>query len=465
MTLSTLSLIAVTPAQAGTLTFNFEAFTPEEASLEVTFGSFLQGAPLGSVTVPDSLQVTAEAVTGSFTILDDPAQFTDNSIDLDTGFLNDVLLSSTYSTMLESLLGDFGLTSSQVALSADNLFDISEVSGNIDLESKDFTLPNNPSALNITYNNSANSIEIDGYSPEVVESCLSTTCLFDGNVSFGVNLVLGEFVTLTGDLLANSSVPLTPEASAAIANLQQMATVAQFVFGPTLDLATVEIENFSLTTNFVSADPTGSAFDAEITDGSITATATTDTGATEIFSQSLASAPVPVEPPAVVTEVLTIIEAEPPTVVTELLTIIEAEPPTVVTELPTIIEAELPVVVTELPTIIKTEPLAETVVELPAEKTPPGGIEKPAIVTEAHSTAVETPSLLTEVTPVVATFASTPTSTPGGSVTITTELISLVSTPLDDSDDTQDVPEPSILVGVLGAAALCKRGLTKTNAQ
>ncbi len=354
--LSAVGLMAVAPAQAGTLTFDFEIDTAST----VTFGPLLGGLSLGGfgldgVTVPDSLGVTAEGVAGNFTVLDDSAQFIDGSIGLDYDGLVEDVLSSSYVAMAQAFLGNYGLTASQVVESADALFDVDQFTGGGVLESKDFTLLGNPSPFNISYDGETNSLAIDGYSTEVAESCLSTTCLLDGNVSFGVSLVLSELVTVTGDLLANSSLSLGQETRAAIANLQQMATIAQ-LFGPTVSLSSVTTE-FSAITDLASSDPAGSELAFEVTDGLVTATATSGTEQAQIFSQSLA----------------------------------------------------------------------------PVEKTPVAG--------ELAADAI---------------VASTSAIAPGGSLTVTTGPI-VRSTALVTSaggSDAQDVPEPSILVALLGLAGL-----------
>ncbi|MEL6333600.1 MAG: PEP-CTERM sorting domain-containing protein [Cyanobacteria bacterium J06626_26] len=354
--LSAVGLMAVAPAQAGTLTFDFEIDTAST----VTFGPLLGGLSLGGfgldgVTVPDSLGVTAEGVAGNFTVLDDSAQFIDGSIDLDYDGLVEDVLSSSYVAMAQAFLGNYGLTASQVVESVDALFDVDQFTGGGVLESKDFTLLGNPSPFNISYDGETNSLAIDGYSTEVAESCLSTTCLLDGNVSFGVSLVLSELVTVTGDLLANSSLSLGQETRAAIANLQQMATIAQ-LFGPTVSLSSVTTE-FSAITDLASSDPAGSELAFEVTDGLVTATATSGTEQAQIFSQSLA----------------------------------------------------------------------------PVEKTPVAG--------ELAADAI---------------VASTSAIAPGGSLTVTTGPIAR-STALVTSaggSDAQDVPEPSILVALLGLAGL-----------
>ena len=387
VTFSAVGLMAVAPAQAGTLTFDFEV----DAASTVTFNPLLGGFSLGSfdlygVTVPDSLGVTADDVAGSFTVLDDPAQFTDGSIDLDYGFVDDVL-SSSYGAMAQALLGNYGLTASQVVESADALFNVDQFMGGGVLESKDFTLLGNPSPFNIGYDSGTNSVVIDGYSTEVAESCLSTTCLLDGNVSFGVSLVLSELVTVTGDLLANSSLSLGQEATAAIANLQQMATIAQ-LFSPTVSLGNVVTE-FSAISDVGSADPVGSDLAFDVTDGLITAITTTGAQEEQIFSQSLAT-----------------------------------------------VSVELP----------------EAIVETPMELTE---------VIEIVEKPVETPPVI--VAELAADAAAASTGTPSSPTTVITALLTTAVTSASGDDDAQDVPEPSILVGLLGLAGLVvKRNQKRT---
>lgn len=293
---SAISFLAV-PAQASTLTFGVDA----NASLDVNLSPFLAGRTLGGMTLPDSIDVDATNVVGSFTVLDDPAQFTDGDIELNYSLLDD-LLGDSYSTALQSLLGSFGLTPSQALQSVDDIFTITQFSGNGLLTSEAPTLvgdPDNPSPFNILYKGGSSSLLLEGYDTEVAESCLSATCQITGNVSFGIGLVLGEFVTLTSGLLANSNISLAPEARSALASLQQTAAVMQ-AFGPTLDIAQV-VANVSATTELVGANPNGTVEDigANVTGGLLTAAVTTGGQQQPILSKLLADNP-PVDPPAVV---------------------------------------------------------------------------------------------------------------------------------------------------------------------
>lgn len=253
--ISAVSLMAAVPAQASTLTFDVKA----NASLDVGLSPFLAGRTLGDITLPNSLDIDTNDVTGSFTVLDDPAQLTDGDIEL-TYDVIDSLLGDSYSTTIQSLLGGFGLTPSQALQSADDIFTITNFTGNGVLTSQAPGLigdPDNPSPFDIIYKRGVNSLLLDGFDTEVAESCLSNTCLITGNISFGVGLVLGEFVTFTSDLLANSNVPLSSATRDAITGLQQTAADIKD-FTPILDIATV-VASVSATTELVGATPSGTA--------------------------------------------------------------------------------------------------------------------------------------------------------------------------------------------------------------
>ncbi|MEM7062190.1 MAG: hypothetical protein AAF572_03380 [Cyanobacteria bacterium P01_B01_bin.77] len=286
---SAVSWLASVPAQASTLTFGLEA----NASLDVNLSPFLAGRPLRGVTLPGGLDVDATNVTGSFTVLDDPTQFTDGDIELNYSLVND-LLGDSYSTTLQSLLGSFGFTSSQALQSVDDIFTITQFTGNGVLTSEAPALvsnPDNPSPFNILYKGGSSSLLLEGYDTEVAESCLSATCQITGNVSFGVGLVLGEFVSLTSGLLANSDISLSPETRNTIGSLQQIATVMQ-AFGPTLDIAQV-VANVSATTELVGTNPNGTVEDigATVTGGLLTAAATKGGQQQPILSKLLTDNP------------------------------------------------------------------------------------------------------------------------------------------------------------------------------
>lgn len=389
---STIGLMTSAPAQAGTLTFGYEV----DSRLQITFNPLLAGNAFSGVTVPSSLWVTADDVTGSFTVLDDPAQFTDGSVVLGDGLLNDALLGSSYESMLDALLGDYGLTSSGVVASVDNLFTIDNFQGGGELVSKDFTLPLSP--FTISYDDVTNAVIVDGYNTLVAESCLLTTCLLDGSVSYGVSLVLSEFITLTNGLLTNSSIALDSETTAAIANLQQTAALASAFGVETLELASVSVDYFDAITDPIGADPTGTGLDATVTDGLIEIGINGQED--PIFSQSLSS-----EVAAAAISTSTVDaggEASTPPVVAVESTVETTEPP------------------------VATSPI--TVALPPADE--------PVIVASTSA---------------------------GGAISVTTSDLAITqSGSVSVSADAQDVPEPSIILGLLGSAALIKRSRKKT---
>lgn len=390
------SILATAPAQAGTLTFGAKA----DASLQIDFSLLLAGRDFGGTTVPNSLKVAADDVTGSFIVLDDPAQITDGNIELDENLVN-ALLGEPYEDALQSFLGDFGFTSDQALQAADDVFTIIGFNGGGVVEAKAPALagnPGNPSSFDIFYKGFGNPLLIDGYDSAVAESCVSNTCVITGNVSFGVGVVLSELVSLTGELLANPSLALSAEDRDTIATLQQTATFAQ-LFGPTLSLATVNAD-LSATTEFLASNPDGTADDtgADVTGGLVTATATVGTQEEEIFSQSLASPSAVVEPAVAA-------------------------------------KSEAAVEPTVVPEPVAAEPVVKPAIAAPAV---------------ASSVVLEVPTVVNSSNPPTVVNKA---AVAGGSVEITPGPIALVTA---DSTDAQDVPEPSILLGLLGTALAIK---------
>lgn len=290
-TVSALGLIATTPVQASTRTYDFDAVT----SVSVEFEQLWVGQDLNGFTVPNRIDVIAQEMIGSFTVLDDPAQITDGDIEFNSGLFEN-LLGDSYDATLTSFLGGFGLTSSQLQQSVDGLFNITGFTGGGELVSQDPALagdPDNPSGFDITYNNATNSVLVDGYDTDVATSCLSAVCEIEGGVTFGVSLVVSEFITFTGNLLNNSNVTLTPETRNALTDLLADATLAQQLLNITeIDLATVSA-GIEASTVLASVDPNGSAADIgiDITSGSLLAVATTGDSQEVLFSQQWEPAP------------------------------------------------------------------------------------------------------------------------------------------------------------------------------
>ncbi|NEZ57555.1 PEP-CTERM sorting domain-containing protein [Leptolyngbyaceae cyanobacterium CCMR0081] len=289
-TLSAIGLIAGAPAHASTLSFNFQLDT----SADVGVSPFLAGLTWAGVTLPDSFNIDADDVTGSFIVLDDPDQFTDGEIELGYDFIG-AALGNSYEATLDSLLGDFELTSEQALQSIDDLFTITQFTGKGILKSESFDVagnPKNPSPFNITYDNQANSVLINGYSEKVASSCLLADCSLTGNVSYGIGVVLSELVTVTGDLLANSAIEFSEDTSNAIRGLRQAALLVQQINPSleTLSLATVNT-TFAANTEFLSFNPNGSADDIsfDVTGGTLSARATTDGQEEQLFTRAYAT--------------------------------------------------------------------------------------------------------------------------------------------------------------------------------
>ncbi|EKU99941.1 hypothetical protein Lepto7375DRAFT_2029 [Leptolyngbya sp. PCC 7375] len=289
-TLSAIGLIAGAPAHASTLSFNFQLDT----SADVGLSPLLTGLTWGGVTLPDSFNIDADDVTGSFIVLDDPDQFTDGEIELGYDLIG-AALGNSYEATLDSLLGDFGLTSEQALQSIDDLFTITQFTGKGVLQSESFDVagnPKNPSPFNIAYDNQANSVLINGYSEKVASSCLLADCSLTGNVSYGIGVVLSELVTVTGDLLANSAIEFSEDTSNAIRSLRQTALLVQQINPSleTLSLATVNA-TVAANTEFLSFNPNGSTDDIsfDVTGGTLSARATTNGQEEQLFTRAYAT--------------------------------------------------------------------------------------------------------------------------------------------------------------------------------
>ncbi len=284
-TLSALGLIAAAPADASTLSFDFQL----ETSTNVELSPLLAGQTFAGMTLPDSIAVTTDEVTGSFITLDNLEQVTDGDIELNYDFISHTL-NDSYVATLESVLTGFGLTVEQTLQSVDDLFTITQFDGGGILTSESIDLaddPNNPSPFDISYDSETNAVVIDGYSNEVATSCFRADCDVTATVSYGVGLVINEFVTFTDDLLANPNINLSDETADAIRDLQRSVSFIQFLI-PSLEainLATVT-STVSADTEFVAANPEGSADDVsvDLTSGALTVTATTDGQQEELFS-------------------------------------------------------------------------------------------------------------------------------------------------------------------------------------
>ncbi|ESA36421.1 hypothetical protein N836_00675 [Leptolyngbya sp. Heron Island J] len=284
-TLSAAGLLVAAPAAASTLSFDFQL----NSSTEVELSSFLAGRTFSNATVPNSLNATANDVTGSFIVLDDLTQVSDGDIELDDDFIDNLLDGSYMATVESILVEELGLTLDQTLESVDDLFTITEFSGGGVLTSEAIEVvgnPNNPSQFDITYDSETNTITVDGYSNKVATSCFWADCGITADVTYGFGLVIDEFISFTDDLLANPNIALGDETTEIIIGLQRSAAFIQWL-APSLEaitLATVT-STIAANTQFVAADPNGSIDDvsAEVTGGTLTVLATTDGQEEELF--------------------------------------------------------------------------------------------------------------------------------------------------------------------------------------
>lgn len=284
-TLSTLGFLSAAPAQAGTITFGYSA----DASVNVELNSLLAGNTIGGVTLPDNVSIIANDVTGNLTVLDDTAQFTDGDIELNTDVIDSVL-DNAYEATISSFLGSVGLTSEQALQSADDIFNITAFTGDGTLTSQSAELasdPNNSSTFNTTYDNTNNSVSIDGYDTEVAESCLSATCELEGDVSFGISLMIGEFISFSTGLLTNASITLSQDTQDSLNTLNTLLIIYQISNPGTTSLELASVEgNFNVTTEKTDENAEGTEADVsvDVTGGSITGTTTVGGEETQILS-------------------------------------------------------------------------------------------------------------------------------------------------------------------------------------
>ncbi|MBT9312788.1 PEP-CTERM sorting domain-containing protein [Leptothoe kymatousa] len=264
--LSALGVVATTPAQASTLNFGFAT----DASLTVDFNPLLVGA--SGITLPNSLNVEARDVVGNFTVLNDPSQLADGEISFNNAFAS-AILEDVYESTVQSFLADFGVNIDWPL--ATQLFDITQFTGIGLLTSSGNGLASSTSIFNVT--SDLNSVVIDVYNTGGEGNCLSGACKLIGDISFGVGLDIGEFVTFADNVLNNPGVSLpqtTQNALGALATTVEPLQPAVTSF----DLGTVTAA-FSATTEFLGSDPDGTTVDFTITGGSVAITTPDGAGA------------------------------------------------------------------------------------------------------------------------------------------------------------------------------------------
>ena len=159
--------------------------------------------------LPTGWTITDKPFTGSFTPSSNPAEYADGDLKIDLPLLADILGINPADSFIDVLwnvgipvpykvaegLNALGITDVNYAVKfADKLLDF-------DLEgSGKLTNRGGTTGFDIGYFDGTNSIVIDGFDPNIVADSLTgeSTIALEG--TFGVNLVLSEFIQLTNTL-------------------------------------------------------------------------------------------------------------------------------------------------------------------------------------------------------------------------------------------------------------------------
>jgi hypothetical protein len=204
--------VATAPAQAGTITFNYyDATVATEITLNPLLNNFLQSIDFPIPLPTNSIPLNFDLPPGSFTLLDDPAQYTDGDITLDFPLLSQLFGISLPPEQVETF---------------DNLFNF-DFLGSGSIQSQVAGLTN----FDINYDSAQNAFVINNFNPDVIEGCTLGICQTQASGNLGLSLVLSQFVDLSDDL----GIDLTDDVLNAIALYQQF-------FGDELSLATGTID-------------------------------------------------------------------------------------------------------------------------------------------------------------------------------------------------------------------------------
>jgi hypothetical protein len=260
-TLLTVGSVAVAPASAGTLTYDVSA----SALAEITINPFLAGKTVGTYAIPGSLSVAANDLQFMVTVLDDPAQYADGEITLDYALASS-LLDDAYKVVVSSYLAGFGFTPATAITEVDDIFDLTNWLGGGTLK-KGTT----ETAFTIDYSPSTNALSVKNYDPAVVGSCTMGSCEIDATVSFGVAVIISEFLEFSTGFLADYGTELSPETVKAIITINQNLALAQALGLSSLTLAEIEATLEALTT-VVATNPTGTDVGGIVKSGVVTAT-------------------------------------------------------------------------------------------------------------------------------------------------------------------------------------------------
>jgi hypothetical protein len=270
------SLFVAPAAQAGTLTFgysngSFDASATVDPDLGQAINLFL------GQSLPSSFSVSGANLGGTFTVLDDPAQFTDGDVTIDYAFLDTILGSYIDSYKASVLTGPLlplaGLSDAQFLAALDSIFDYS-LTGSGTLSNSNGGSTN----FAVNYVKASKSIIIDGFDTTIASSCLNPTltCTTTASGNFGLSVSAGGLVSVANQL----GLPIP----------SQISTIPPaFLTGLSLPLLTNGSFNYGAKTSLLSSNPTSTTLSGNLTDGTITTTQTLASGAVNVTARNLAA--------------------------------------------------------------------------------------------------------------------------------------------------------------------------------
>lgn len=217
-----LGTVGAVPASAGNLIFDYEAQVSGSAALNsllIPIAEQYLGLPTG--TISPFIDFPAYTFTGQFTVLDDPAQYTDGDITLDSTFFSSLYSFPFPPSVVDTLDSVFNL----------DFFGTGSVTSNSGTTSFVFE-----------YINQDNSILINQFTDvSVLNGCLVGECVTTVGGSFNLDLVLSEFLAEIDE----DGVDLPPEITQALIFYQEFIGNELNVVAGNVDLevTTVPVES------------------------------------------------------------------------------------------------------------------------------------------------------------------------------------------------------------------------------
>ena len=250
-----LGTLETLPAVAGTIAFDYRDGyangTLEVDSTVSDLANNMFGIDLG-IERSMNLNLNASDLTGSFSLFDDPEQFTDGDITLDYDVFSNTIGLSAFTDDFSSMLGD--LDAGAAAAFADSFLSLA-LSGTGTIDAGDTS-----TNFNLNYVSDTNSIVINGFDADVVSQCLTLTCTTTGQGGFG----LGVELSVLTQLALGFGLPETfvAQITALEASGLSALSVASGSF------------NFGITTDPGAVDPDGEELYATVTGGTVSVSET-----------------------------------------------------------------------------------------------------------------------------------------------------------------------------------------------